>query len=289
MGYNYFVCRKCMPPVRYAAPEPNGIAGVFASPMCPSCGKTMEWHGRGDAAADARPIPPPLPVAQKEKVKNEKIDIYSGSGMNPGHGWVTWEIYRNPAKAVIMIEIMLGHKQGGNWDSVQKFAMADGLLDTTQGGGKEGWWLSAPLKRYAHRAIWHEINLKGLMGVTKPAKLPDTLQIGVKLGNAFFGLIHLLHGHASSVRAIGDIEFAESTERSDDVFRTMLLLQAGMQRFQFDSVQKISFDPTTDKMVIQGSHSGKIVLTRIGDGPRFGITTMFNTGHWDEKDVIYEA
>lgn len=289
MAYNYFCCRKHTPPVKYAAAQPNGIPNVFASPMCPTCGKTMAWYDSGASATDPRPVPPPAPGdIATEDLDDKKISIYKGSGKNPGHGWVKWEISRNPAKAVILIEIKLGQETGGSYDSVQKFAMADGLLDTPQNSEKENWWLSAPLKRYASRQTWHEIDLRNLIGRSKPAGLPDTLQIGVKLGNAAFGLIHLLAGHASSVRASGPYKVL-STGGGDDVYRTMLLLQAGMERFKFDSILKITYDATLDKMLLKGSHSGLIVLQRIGNGPRFGITTMFNAGTTINGNVIYEA
>ncbi len=290
MPYNYFCCRQHTPPVTYAAEQPKGLPGVFASPLCPTCKRTMEWYssGDGEVAPSVPPNAPPAPpFVVGTKPKAVKIPIYNGSGKNPGHPDVTWEIYKMGLFGDILIQLHLGKCQAGTWDSSQKFAMSHDLLTVPQAGPEKDWWLSAPDNRYANRATWHEINLRSLCGQSKPAVLPDILEIGVKLGNSYFGLIHLLAGHAASVRATGPYKVdAEGT--GADSYRTIVLLGAGMQRFKFDSILKITYDPTLDKMLIKGSHSGLIVLQRQGNGARFSITTMFNMGDPISGNVIYE-
>jgi hypothetical protein len=277
MPFNYFCCRKHVPPVKYSTPQPV-IKGVLASPKCPACGRTMELYDSGAAPMDLRPVPPPLPnIQHAPNIPNLEVAVYSGSGTNPGHGQVTWEITRNAARLDMTIKVMLGVKMGGNWSSVQEFKLADGLLDRTQPGAKEDWWLNAPLSPGGDKALWHSFKMDALVSAHNLGTLPPTLEIGVKLGNAAFGLIHLLAGHASSVRNVGPYKVESSGDRSDDVYRTLLALQSGMQRFKTESIREMYHDPIKDKLLIKGSDSGLIVVTRKPGDPRYAITTVYNT------------
>jgi hypothetical protein len=279
--YNYFCCRRHVPPVKYSTKQPDNMPGVLASPKCPTCHRTMELYNSGNAAADVQPVPPvppPLPNAPVlPKISSAEIAVYSGSGMNPGHEQVTWEITRNAAQMDMTIKLMLGYCTAGNWGSVKHFKVVDGLLNTSQGGAKEDWWLNAPLTVSADKALWHSFNLGALIGAHNLGTLPATIEIGVKLGNAAFGLIHLLAGHDKAVRNVGPYTVASLGEANDDVYRTMLSLQSGMRRFDNLTIAEIHHDPAKDKLLIKGTESGFIVVTRTAGSPRYAITTVYNT------------
>lgn len=289
MPYNYFCCRKHSPPVQVSVPQPANLPNTYASPACPQCGKFMERYDTGLTPTDPRPVPPPEPTLTAiPKLSNQDVVICSGSGMNPGHGKVTWEISRNAAKMDIIIELKLGEYTGGAWSSQQTFKMVDGLLDTSQGGSQEDWWLRTPTPRHADREVWHTIDLKSLVGATALGSMPPTIEIGVKLGNARFGLIHLLAGHAQAVRNVGPFTTATTDDRRDDVYRTVLCLQAGMGRFAEDAIKLITYDATADKFLVKGSHSGLIVVTRTNGSARYAITTIYNANTQPFGNVVYE-
>lgn len=278
MPYNYFCCRKHVPPVKYAAAQPNNMVGVYASPNCPSCGKTMEFYDYGPQPTDPRPVPPlPPDVVAPPRLSRAEVEIYSGSCYNPGHGRVTWEITRNAAAADMTIKVMCGENRGGNYDSVYSFKMADGLLDTGQNGDKKDWWLKAPISRNPDKTLWHSFDLKSLVGQENLGSLPAEIEIGVKLGNGAFGLIHLLAGHATAVRNVGPYAVAMSDDRRDNVYRELLSLQSGLERFRTASIREINYDAVNNKLLLTGSHSGLIVITRTAGSPRYSITTIYNT------------
>lgn len=238
----------------------------------------MERYDTGASPQDNRPVPPPRPDASPApEISKAEVAIYSGSGMNPGHGLVTWEISRNALKMDMTVLLKLGQPRGGNYDSRQEFKLADGLLDTSQSGNEENWWLNAPMTTGTDKAVWYEVDLSRLLGAAKPAALPATLQIGVKLGNAAFGMIHLLAGHAKSVRNVGPHTVFTTGDRRDDIYRTLLSLQSGMERFKTESITQINYDAANDKLLINGANHGRIVVARRPGSPRFAITTIYNT------------
>lgn len=289
MAYNYFCCRRHVPPVQYAVEQLGEFRG-YLCPRCPTCYETMEYYDTGTFSRDTRPVPPPrLAPVKPPKLSSKAVAIYSGNGNNPGHGQVTWEISRNEAQMDMTIKIMLGELRGGNYDSVQIFKMADGLLDTAQAGNKEDWWLNAPAKVATERACWHEIDLAVLLGAGKPAGLPPKLEIGVKLGNAAYGLIHLLAGHAKSVRNVGpySIQIEKDDDPKDNIYHTLLSLQTGMKRFATNDITQIYHDAAKDKLLIKGKYSGLIVVTRMAGDPRFAITTLYNTSSPTFGNKIY--
>jgi hypothetical protein len=253
------------------------MVGVYASPNCPACGKTMAFYDYGTQPADPRPVPPPLPdLGKPSRLSTNDIDIYSGNCTNPGHGLVTWEITRNAAAGDMTIRIMCGPKGGGNYVSDYTFKLADGLL-AAQNGDKKDWWLNAPFSAKADKAVWYSLDLKSLIGEAKLGGLPAVIEIGVKLGNGAFGLIHLLAGHAGAVRNIGSYKIDVPADKRDDVYRTLLSLQLGLQRFSTTSISEIYYEETSKKLLIKGSHSGFVVITRTDGSPRYSITTLYNT------------
>jgi hypothetical protein len=198
-------------------------------------------------------------------------------------------MYRNAAQMDLTIKIMLGQNTGGTWDSQQSFKMVDGMLDTSQGGDKKDWWLNTPMPRYPDRALWHRIDLQGLVGPGRLGGAPASIDIGVKLGNAAFGVIHLLAGHAAAVRNTGPYTVVSTGDSRDDVYRTLLSLQSGMQRFDNASIKQINYDAVTDKFLIKGTHSGLIAVTRSAGAPRYAATTVYNTSSPAFGNKIYEA
>jgi len=280
MAYNYFCCRKHTPPVKYAAAQPNNMPGTFASPMCPSCGKTMEFYDSGAAPTDPRPVPPPLPAVEKvPKLSSAEVPLYSGSGDNPGHGLVTWTITRNAAKAEVTFTLNLGVKTAGQYDATHVFKLADGLLQIGAQNDQENWWINAPMTGAgADKAIWHSLDLasmatRAIPGVVLPAKI----EIGVKLGNSRFGLIHLLAGHAKSVRNVGAYSIDTEGIKGVDAYVPMIALQSGMRRFAQEQITRINYDNARNKFLLQGQYSGLIVVTRTPGSPRYAITTLYNT------------
>ncbi len=289
MAYNYFVCRRHVPPVRIAAAQPNNLPNTYASPMCPTCGKTMERYDTGASPIDRRPLPPPgpPPAATLEDLPGIEV-IYTGVGMNPGHGKVTWRVTRNPKKASILFNLKLGEERGGQYDATLMFKMADGLIDTGQGGDKEDWLVKPPFHSPATN-VWHRINLGYLVNDDKLDDLPKTLDIGVKLGNSYFGLIHLLAGHSASVRKVGPYSIPAEANPDDSQYVTMLALQAGMQRFDNNAIRQINYDKDKGKLLIRGSHSGLIVVTRNDTGTLWTLTTIYNTSSSVFGKTIYQG
>ena len=246
----------------------------------------MEFYDSGNSKTPLPIAPPPPNALPLPPLSQADIPVYSGSGNNPGHGPghgpVTWEITRNAARMDITIKIMLGVKTGGAWNSVQEFKLIDRLLDTTQPAvSKEDWWLKAPVSPGNDMELWHSFKLDTLVGATNLGTLPATIQIGVQLGNAAWGLIHLLAGHADAVRNIGPYTIEAFGDNKVDVYRTMLSLQSGMRRFDNASITHIYHDPTKNKLLIKGSNAGMIVVTQtnaqINGSPLYSITTIYNT------------
>lgn len=285
MAYNYFVCRRHVPPVRTSAPQPANLPDTYASPMCPSCGKTMQRYDTGLTPVDNRPLPPPLPPALALDALPALAVIYEGSEMNPGHGLVTWKVSRSQRKAYIHFDIKLGHNQGGAYDSCLEFKMADGLLDVGQPDPKCDWLVGPPM-RGATANVWHRIRLIDLLGGGKPASLPDTIDVVVKLGNAAFGLIHLLAGHSQAVRNIGPYTIPAQTDKDDNKYVTLLALQSGMARFENNYIRQINFDDGKRKLLIRGAHNGLIVLTEV-QGSLWSLTTIYNTSAHAFGTTIY--
>ena len=279
MAYNYFCCRKHAPPEKYAAAQPAGLPGTFASPMCPRCGKTMEYYDSGDLASDPRPVPPPRPTPEKlPKLSAAEVPLYSGSDINPGHGLVTWEITRNAAKADMTITLNLGVKTGGQYDATHVFKLADGLLQVGAANDQENWWINAPFSRGVDKAVWHSLDLAGMATRAIPGvALPGQIDSGVKLGKARFGLIHLLAGHARSVRNVGAYSIDTDGIKGVDAYVPMLALQSGMRRFDQAQITRINYDSARNKFLLQGQYSGLIVVTRTPGSPRHAITTLYNT------------
>lgn len=280
MAYNYFCCRKHVPPVKYAAAQPANLQGTFASPMCPSCGKTMEYYDSGDAPGDPRPVPPPLPAVEKlPKLSAAEVPLCSGSGNNPGHGQVTWTVTRNAAKAEVTITLNLGAKTGGQYDATHVFRLADGLLQVGAPTDSENWWINAPFSSAGgDKAVWHSLDLASMATKTDPSfVLPAKIEIGVKLGNARFGLIHLLAGHARSVRNVGAYSIDTEGIKGVEAYVPMIALQSGMRRFAREQITRINFDNAANKFLLQGQYSGLIVVTRTPGSPRYAITTLYNT------------
>jgi hypothetical protein len=304
MRYKYFCCRNplhvCLDtdgvtikpdPVKVAAPQPNNLPGVFAYPRCPDCHKTMEFYDSGKFA-DPLPIAPPPPGELGGAPLSGDISLYSGSGANTGHPNVTWNIIRNAKQMDITIKLMLGKPKAGLWDSVQAFKLSDRLLDTNQvAASPADWWLQAPLKM----ELWHSFSLVTLLGAANLGTLPATIQIGVQLGNAAWGLIHLLAGHSKAVRNVGNnyIDFNlqgdELNHHEVNIYKTMLLLESGMRRFDTNSITHVYHDSTKNKLVIKGDNSGIIVVTqtnKVMNGfPVYSVTTIYNANSAFGKQI----
>jgi hypothetical protein len=275
-------------PVTPAAPQPNNLPGVFACPKCPRCRKTMEFCYSGDDPTPPTtppPVAPPPPALQggPAPALSGDVSLYSGSGENRGHPNVTWNITRNAQQMDITIKLMLGTKTAGVWDSVKEFKLIDRLLNTNNqvAASPADWWLEAPVSPGNHMELWHSFRLDALVGAANLGTLPATIQIGVQLGNAAWGLIHLLAGHATAVRNVGSgYDIKAFGESQVDVYRTVLLLQSGMRRFDNNSITHIYHD-SPDKLVIKGSNAGMIVVTQknkvMNGSPVYSITTIYNT------------
>jgi hypothetical protein len=290
MAYNYFVCRKHVPPVTYAAVVNDHAPLAYASPLCPTCHKTMQHYGRGNALATP-PLPPdgPAPVfAVPQALPDVDAPIYNGWGMNPGHGKVTWEIFHNLAKMELTIVLKFGDFVANSWDSVKRFRMVDGTLNLGQGGNRRDWWLGSPFKANPNIEVWHSFSLINLVGPAGLGGAPGVIDIGVKLGDAVFGLIHLLSGHSDSILKIGTLTVTKADIPKDNELRTIVSLQAGMARFDEASIRRIRYDVTEDKFLIEGAFSGFIVLRRMPGDPRYAITTMYNKNPKPFGIALYE-
>ena len=292
MAYNYFVCRKHALPVTYAALVNEHAPLAYASPMCPTCGKTMQHYGRGNLVAPPPAPPPgapPVPVPGPA-LANADVPIYAGWGINPGHGKVTWDICRNAAKMEMTILLNFGDFIANAWASTKRFRMIDGLLDLAQGGNKRDWWLGTPMPRFPSKLVWHSFSLVNLVGPAGLGGAPAVIDIGVKLGDAAFGLIHLLSGHPDAVLKIGDNPVASSQDiPKDNELRAIVSLQAGMPRFTEDRIRRVNYDPVEDKFLIQGAFSGFIVIRRLPGDPRYAVTTLYNKAPQSFGTALYEA
>jgi hypothetical protein len=295
MAYNYFHCSRHNPLTRYAAAQPNNMPGVYATPSCATCGKPMQFYGTGTSPTDTSAVPPPLPQPYVvPKAQTAANTVYDGTGMNPGHGRVTWKISQNEAMLSMTVDLKLGEYVGGSYSSEQKFKMIDGLLDIKQGGEKQNWWLKSPTPPFRDAPdVWHRIRLRDLVDVAALNKPPEVMDMGVKLGNAAFGMIHFLAGHAASLKKIGEFTVmkGEQLAQDDQLYVTMLSVQSGMGRFETNAIQQINYDAVNDKFLIAGSNSGLIVLQGDHQGGRYSVTTTYNTsaGIKSFGDKIYPA
>lgn len=287
--YNYFCCRKHPQPVKHAVPQLPGMPDTYAAPGCPSCGRTMERYDTGTLPSDPRPVPPPRPApAPPPRLSRAEVTIYEGAGQNPGHGMIDWTVSRNAAKADLTVRIGI-NKVGGAYGSLLFYKAADGLIDNPQPGQKEDWWVTAPGRVTADKHVWFALDTTKLpLDRSRLAVLPDpVIRIGVKLGNAAFGLIHLLSGHNKSVRAVGSHKVETSGDRRDDIYVTILSLQTGLKRFAPENLKSIRSDPTHTKLQLKGSDSGFVVLTRQPGATRYSITTIYNTASGGFGTTLY--
>ena len=291
MAYNYFVCRKHLPPVTCAALVNEHAPLAFASPMCPTCHKTMQHYGRGPALAAPPPPPdgPGPPVFVPVALAGQDQPVYSGSGMNPGHGKVTWTITRNIAQMELTILLQFGDFIANSWTSVKRFRMIDGTLALAQAGQKCDWWLGPPSPRLPNSEVWHSFSLVNLVGPAGLGGAPGVIDIGVKLGNAAFGLVHLLAGHSDSILKIGTHTVATSDIPKDNEWRAIVSLQSGMARFDAAAIKRINYDVAEDKFLIQGDFSGFIVIRRLPGEPRYAVTTLYNKAPKPFGVSLYEV
>lgn len=277
MAYNYFVCRKHPIAVKFAVQQTPGIPGAYASPMCPTCGKTMEKYSEGVAAQDPFPVPPPLPAAVAAvAMPNVDQAVYSGNGPNGNHPHVTWAITRNLAKRELRININLGQQMGGAWQRQLTFRADVDTLAMAQGPNIANWWLTSPMPNNADHDRWHRFDLRALVGPGNLGGAPAIIDIGVKLGNSVFGLIHLLAEHADSLRNLGDFTVDTSPHQITNSYGTIVAIQSGLQRFDTARIQQVNYDAIQNKLQIRGSDGGFLVIRRSPGDPRYAITTIYN-------------
>jgi len=273
--YNYFVCRRCNDR-KVAAPSPS-VPGAIASPKCPACQRFMEHYDSGDLPGDPRPVPPPgaPPTPNVGRLSTREVPVYGGDGPNPGHPHVTWALSRNAAQAAWTLQLFLGQQRGGNWDSVLTARFHQGLL--TQRGGSEKDWLVSPPAQTGAPDVWMSLDTRRLPAgrVNRFANQGHrTFNFVVKLGNAQFGLIHLLAGHQSTVRKAAKSQVFGTGDPRDETFRTMSLLQAGLQRFSPQNVHEI-VEAGNRKWLLSGRDCGFLVVREEGNDT-YSVTTTYN-------------
>ncbi|MGI4756298.1 MAG: hypothetical protein ACRYGF_05540 [Janthinobacterium lividum] len=267
--YRYYTCT--MHPLEHLSVPITSPA--FAIPQCPDCHRYMQQAGEGNAptpgvmnllgAVSAPPVPVLTPLLDAEVV------VVSGHGDHDRAGHLQYTLSKNEAKVDAKLEVKLDRKS-----TPYTVRLHPGLIT----GATSNSQIAAPFGN-----CWHTIQTKtdamerGGVLITDPAPLPRAVKFGLKLGNAKFGLVHVMAGHFSDLRSFtsGVAQVAGMEE-----YRSFLAMQSGLQACLSPESLQAMYRETdrADKYVFVGLWSGKavIVATRFDAADqRFDITTLY--------------
>ena len=160
------------------------------------------------------PAPPGVaPVINVPKLSNTETTIYHGSGTAQGRGRVLYRLTNNLGQGMISVYVNPSAALSDQEANTLRMQFHNSLLSANPPnadtlirspiGGDTSWAVlkKSDLGQFNAKAAWNEF--------------PDEVKIGIAVGNPWFGLIHLLSGHAGTINT-----FLASAVGKDTVFRT---------------------------------------------------------------------
>jgi hypothetical protein len=228
--------------------------------------------------AQMPPVPPgPPPAIQPVNLLNAEATIYSGSGVCQGRGKVLYKLTKNAAKGLASLFINTGAGPAENEATTLRMQFHLSLL-AADPPNKET-LIKSPI---GGSTAWGVIKKNSLNGAIKAAwnEFPDEVKIGVALGDPWFGLIHLLSGHASTINS-----YLASAAGSQAVFQTgvqadrMALNTSGLQALISESFGENGLNSIEhaggSRFVLRARDNRKLVIDKQGGAAHHTATTMY--------------
>lgn len=264
--FHYFKCKRNNTH-RMAIPT---VSGAVATPICSICGGPTLKIGEGLAPV-APPDPPalgPLPVL----ADNDAV-IFHGNG---NHGWrgnVAYRVARNEARQHAIIEVTIPQRP-----QPYIVRLHSGLL----GGNNQNAPVTAPIGG----GYWHTLDTRAdqmanlAQPLMNPIAMDAQMNFSLKLGNASFGLIHIIAGHHDDLRTLTGAGVANAGGSSPETqqYRSFLAIQAGLQQcLGMASLQAIFRDATNaNKWIFVGLWNQKaVIVVTQKDGGVYSLTTLY--------------
>ena len=269
--YRYWECPRC----HARTATQSQVEGAYASPACQNatCHRaTMQLIGSG--VAPVAPPPLPGPVAGPAVLPGE-VEVYAGNGIHHGR-ILDWRVYRNEADAEVRIAWTVGGSNPREARMHISMLARAGVIQKSwgvlppfrQAGTSPACWLSMPSR--SDRLEW--------LGAfhTLPDNLapPATFDIRMCLGNAKFGLIHVLAGHVDDMRRWTS-GVANVQGEAMQAYRTILGLHRGLtELLSLSALQEIRRDDG-DKWIFVGADDACLVCTRAPNAAYLTVTTLY--------------
>lgn len=281
--YHYWECPRCQ---RRSATQ-SAVPGAYASPRCdnaPCNGAQMAKIGEGAAPV----APPPAPAAGAAPALNDADqNIYTGAGTDRGRA-ISWTVTLNEAQQQVAINLTIGTQAFGRPALMHSGQLSRaGLLEekwlvspsTAAVAGSPNCWMRMPSRSEQLQRLgsFHKI-----IGITPPA----VFEVECQLGNAHFGLIHLLAGHTNAMRGyIGTDNPAQDV--GDEGYRTIQGVQAGIAHcLNIANLQMILYGGV-GKWIFVGK-GGAFLVTDGLMGGSLKVTTFYKkTGAINATDKLY--
>lgn len=247
--------------------------------------------------ANMPPVPPSFPNAlnlpKPPALSTEDTNIYSGSGTSQGRGLVRFRLSENKAKALISVYADAGATHAQTEASTLRMQFHNSLLAANP--PNKNTLIKSPI---GGSTVWLEIDKAALAnGVAKAGwdVFPAKLKVGVAVGEARFGLIHFLSGHAGTIgtflaSAAGQEQVYQTGEQRDRPLLTTTGLQALLSNnFAADKLRKI-WHGGDAKFVLMASDRRKLVIDNQAGGDTHSLTTLYGASetYGDASTEIWE-
>jgi hypothetical protein len=282
--YRYWECPRC----HARTATQSQVAGAYASPACQNatCHRaTMQLIGSG--AAPVAPPPAPGPVAGPAGLPGDVVVCF-GTGVSHGRA-LDWRVFRNQAQAEVRIvwtvgtsnerearmHISLLDRVGAlesHWKVLPPFRIAGCSAET---------WLTLPSRSDPMERIgtFHQIAWAG--------PPPTQFDIRMCLGNAAFGLIHMLAGHVDDMRRWTESVIQVEGEGMQ-AYRTMQALHVGVNELlALKNLREIRRD-IGDVWIFVGADDACLVCTRAPNAAYLSVTTMYRRTRQAKGDLYWK-
>lgn len=269
--YRYWECPRCHARTATQSQAP----GAYASPLCQNAAchrATMQLIGTGVAPVAPPPLPP---VAAGPAALPGDVVVYVGNGVSHGRA-LDWTVYRNQAQAEVRIVWTVGASNPR--EARMHISMLDraGILEQNwivlppyaATGGHEACWLRMPSRsdQMDRLGTFHPIAWAG--------PPPAVFDIRMCLGNAGFGLIHMLAGHVDDMRRWTE---AVPNVPGDGMqaHRTLQALHFGLtELLTLGNLREIRRD-VGDTWIFVGADDACLVCTRAPNALHLTVTTFY--------------
>jgi hypothetical protein len=212
---------------------------------------------------------------------------YAGNGTDRGRS-IRWELIENAARAEAKLTIEVN-------SSGVKYPALFPLSSLSKPSILEEDWIVAPAVAATggSKQSWMCINTKSdqfdRIGrvADKAIKMPRLFDVRVPMGNANYGLIHLLAGHTNNMRKfMGTTNQAQSPQ--DEGYRTMQGIQMGLlERLGLRELKEIRHAIVGSKWMFSGKNGALLVTKKMPDGT-FWVTTLYEKNGASKDKLIWK-